>query len=375
LLLRVELGVLHERLPDLRLAVPVDELQRTAVSEGRGMVALPLTWRPAPVSARAVAPVVGHDAVRALPVTVAGRRVLTPDVVELTLAADQVEPFPVWEPGAHVDLELADGALRQYSLCGRPGAAELRIAVLREENGRGGSIAVHDQVRVGDRLRVRGPRNHFRLRPAATLLFVAGGIGITPLLPMIEEAAHRGSDWRLLYLGRSLDRMAYLDELTAWHGSRVEAWPSRDRGRLDLDQVWDGLAADAWVYACGPEGLLAGLEDAARRAGREEHLVVERFAARPSTHGPHHAFEVALARSDRVVAVAEDDTVLDAVNRAGAAVLSTCREGTCGTCEVRVLDGLPEHRDSVLSLEERLSDETMMTCVSRCRGRRLVLDL
>jgi ferredoxin-NADP reductase len=309
-------------------------------------------------------------------VTVADRRALTPDVVELTLTAERTEPFPDWEPGAHIDLELPDGALRQYSLCGRPGAAELRIAVLREDGGRGGSVAVHDRLRVGDRLRVRGPRNHFRLRPAGTLLFVAGGIGITPLLPMIEEAAHRGSDWRLLYLGRSADRMAYLDELTARHGARVEAWPSRDRGRLDLDRAWDRLPdRDGYVYACGPEVLLTGLEDSARRAGREDHLVVERFAARPAVHGPNHAFEVVLARSGAVVAVAEDDTVLDAVNRAGAGVLSTCREGTCGTCEVRVLDGVPEHRDSVLSLEERLAEETMMTCVSRCRGRRLVLDL
>jgi cytochrome P450/ferredoxin-NADP reductase len=376
LLLRVELGVLHERLPDLRLATPDDELERTVVSEGRGMVSLPLAWTPVPASARASASVEASTEVRAIPVAVTGRRVLTSDVIELTLTADRPDVVPAWEPGAHIDLELPDGALRQYSLCGRPGAAELRVAVLREDGGRGGSIAVHDVVAVGDRLRVRGPRNHFRLRPASFLLFVAGGIGITPLLPMIEEAGHRGTDWRLLYLGRSADRMAYLDELRARHGTRVEAWSSGDRGRFDLDGTWADLPdRDTYVYACGPEGLLAGLEDSARRAGREQQLVVERFAARPATHGPNRPFEVVLARTDEVVTVAEDDTVLDAVNRAGRAILSTCREGTCGTCEVVVLDGVPEHRDSVLSLEERLADRTMMTCVSRCRGSRLVLDL
>jgi len=376
LLLRVELGVLHERLPDLRLAAPDDELQRTAVSEGRGMVALPLSWTPVPVRVRTAAPVPDVPAVQAIPVTVTQRRALTTDVVELTLTAERPELVGDWDPGAHVDLELPDGALRQYSLCGRPGAAELRIAVLREDRGRGGSVAVHDQVRVGDRLRVRGPRNHFRLRPASTLLFVAGGIGITPVLPMIEEAARRGTDWRLLYLGRSLDRMPYLDELTARHGTRVEAWPSRDRGRLDLDLVWSSLPRDdAYVYACGPEELLAGLEDAAWRDGREGQLVVERFAVRPAAHGPNRSFDVVLARTGTVVTVGEGDTVLEAVNRAGAGVLSTCREGTCGTCEVGVLDGVPEHRDSVLSLEERLANETVMTCVSRCRGHRLVLDL
>jgi len=340
------------------------------------MVSLPLAWTPVPVSARASASVEASTEVRAIPVAVTGRRVLTSDVIELTLTADRPDDVPAWEPGAHIDLELPDGALRQYSLCGRPGAAKLRVAVLREDGGRGGSIAVHDVVAVGDRLRVRGPRNHFRLRPASFLLFVAGGIGITPLLPMIEEAGHRGTDWRLLYLGRSADRMAYLDELRARHGARVEAWSSGDRGRFDLDGIWADLPdRDTYVYACGPEGLLAGLEDSARRAGREQQLVVERFAARPATHGPNRPFEVVLARTDEVVTVAADDTVLDAVNRAGRAILSTCREGTCGTCEVVVLEGVPEHRDSVLSLEERLADRTMMTCVSRCRGSRLVLDL
>jgi cytochrome P450/ferredoxin-NADP reductase len=376
LLLRVEFGVLHERLPDLRLAVPYEELERTVVAEGRGMVSLPLAWTPVPVTARASEPVATTAQAPAIRVTVTRRRELTSDVVELTLAVERPDDVPAWEPGAHIDVELPDGAVRQYSLCGRPGEAELRIAVLREDGGRGGSIAVHDVVAVGDRLRVRGLRNHFRLPPASSLLFVAGGIGITPLLPMIEEAVHRGTDWRLLYLGRSTDRMAYLDELGARHGTRVETWSSRDRGRMDLGGIWADLPdRDAYVCACGPEELLAGLEDSARRAGREGQLVVERFAARPATYGPNRPFEVVLARTDEVVAVAEDDTVLDAVNRAGRAVLSTCREGTCGTCEVVVLDGVPEHRDSVLSREERLANRTMMTCVSRSRGSRLVIDV
>ena len=247
--------------------------------------------------------------------------------------------------------------------------------MLREETGRGGSVAVHDDVRVGDRLRIRGPRNHFRLRPADLLLFVAGGIGITPLLPMIADAEHRGTDWRLVYLARSRERMAYAEDLLGRHGDRIEVWPSRELGRYDLAGLWARLPADGYLYACGPEELLTGLEDSARAADRESHLVVERFAARPAAHEPNRPFEVTLARSGTTVTVAEDETVLDAVNRAGAAVLSTCREGTCGTCEVRVLDGIPEHRDSVLGLEERLANETMMTCVSRCRGRRLVLDL
>ncbi len=193
---------------------------------------------------------------------------------------------------------------------------------------------------------------------------------------MISEAERRGTDWHLLYLGRSRDRMAYADELFRWHGSAIEVWPSRDRGRFPLDDLWRRVPAqDAYVYACGPEALLSGLEDSARRAGRPEQLVVERFAARPAGHEPNRPFEVVLARGGQVLTVGEHDSVLDVINRAGAGVLSTCREGTCGTCEVRVLDGIPEHRDSVLDLEERLANETMMTCVSRCRGHRLALDL
>ena len=143
-----------------------------------------------------------------------------------------------------------------------------------------------------------------------------------------------------------------------------------------LQDIWHELTKEGtYVYACGPEGLLTGLEDAARRAGREERLVIERFTARAAAHEPDRPFTVILARSGQALTVNENESLLDVVNQAGAGVLSTCREGTCGTCEVRVLDGIPEHRDAVLGLEERLANETMMICVSRCRGRRLVLDL
>jgi cytochrome P450/ferredoxin-NADP reductase len=381
LLLRVELAVLHERLPDLRLGIPYRHLEYTVVAEGRGMVALPLVWTPvaAPTSSSrqsATSEVAQSVLPRAIPVTVVSRHALTSDVLEITLSIDDRADIPDWQPGAHVDLELPDGALRQYSLCGRPGEPTLRIAVLREAAGRGGSIVIHDDLQVGDRLRVRGPRNHFTMRPAQLLVFVAGGIGITPLLPMMEEAQHRGSDWRLIYLAKSTARMPYLDELVGEYGSRIEVWPSEDKGRFPLDALWADIpSSDAYVYACGPDALLTGIEDSARRAGREHQVVVERFSARQAVFEPNRAFEAYLLRRHELVSVGENESLLDAVNRVGANVLSTCREGTCGTCEVRVVDGIPEHRDSVLSLEERLASESIMTCVSRCRGRRLVLDL
>ncbi|MGC0239644.1 cytochrome P450/oxidoreductase [Arthrobacter sp. SD76] len=375
LLLRIELSVLNERLPDLRLGVPYEELEYTVVSEGRGMVGLPLEWTPVKVAPRAASPEADQAAAAGIPVTVTSRRSLTEDVVELTLQVDSSADVD-WDPGAHVDLELPDGSLRQYSLCGQSDSAELRIAVLREESGRGGSRLIHDQVQVGDRLHIRGPRNHFRLKPAAFFLFVAGGIGITPLLPMIEEAERRGTPWRLLYLGRDRKRMPYLAELEKHYASQIYVWPSQERGRYDLDDIWKRLPVDeAFVYACGPDELLVGLEESANRHEADFKLVVERFTARKVDHRPNRPIDVELARRGISITVSEEESILDALNATGANILSTCREGTCGTCEVRVLEGVPEHRDSVLTLEERLANSTMMACVSRCRGKKLVLDL
>lgn len=318
LLLRVELGALHERLPNLRLAVSPTDVEHTVVSEGRGVVALPLAWTPKSAGDReqpTTSQPVERDEFVATPpraethtVVVTGRRALTEDVVELVLTADDGTALPTWEAGAHIDLELPDGALRQYSLCGRPNDRELRIAVLRETTGRGGSRQVHDAVRVGDRLRIRGPRNHFRLRPASFALFVAGGIGITPLLPMIEEMERRNTDWRLLFLGRERRRMPYLDELLDQYRHHVYAWPSAERGRYDLDDIWLRMpAGETAVYACGPEPLLAALEESARQHGAENRLVVERFAAQPVDHQPNRPVQVVLARRRQTVTIDADE--------------------------------------------------------------------
>ncbi|MEN8585074.1 iron-sulfur cluster-binding domain-containing protein [Burkholderia sp. RS01] len=221
---------------------------------------------------------------------------------------------------------------------------------MKEDSGRGGSKLIHDEVSVGDRLNIRGPRNHFRLKPAQFLLFVAGGIGITPLLPMIDEAERRGAPWRLLFLGRHRKRMPYLEDLVRSHPSNVYAWPSSERGRHNHDDIWQKLPAeDSYVYECGPDELLAGLEGSANQHQADSRPVVERLAAR-KVHQPNRRIDLKLGRSGKAVTVGENETVLDALNGEGANILSTCREGTCGTCEVRVLDGSPEQRDSVLSL-------------------------
>ncbi|MER5718280.1 PDR/VanB family oxidoreductase [Streptomyces sp. NPDC002132] len=292
-------------------------------------------------------------------------------VLALTLRHPLGEPLPVWEPGAHVDLVLGPGLERQYSLCGDPAdRSAWRVAVLREPAGRGGSAYVHDQLTPGDRVRVRGPRNHFALRPAPRYRFIAGGIGITPILPMLAAAEAAGTEWTLLYGGRSRKSMAFTGEL-ARYGDRVTLVPQEESGLLDLEAVLDGLPEGALVYCCGPGPLL----DAVEKRCPPGTLYVERFQPEEQPPGERAGFEVELARSGRTVAVAADVSVLDAVRAAGVEVLFSCTEGTCGTCETDVLEGAVDHRDSVLTAQEREAGETMMICVSRCRGKRLVLDL
>lgn len=287
-------------------------------------------------------------------VAVAGKEVVADGVVALTLHG---KALPSWTPGAHVDLELRPGLVRQYSLCGTPGDPVWRVAVLREPDGRGGSAYVHDVLAVGDRVRVSEPRNTFPLVPASRYLFIAGGVGITPILPMIATVGE--ASWRLLYGGRTEESMAFLPVL-AEYGDRVCARP----GPIDLSEVDSG----ATVYCCGPEPLLAAVEARCDPA----LLHVERFTPRPVSGEP---FEVELARSGRVVPVSGDRSILSALLDAGVEVLSSCQEGTCGTCETDVLAGTPEHHDLLLTEQERAAGETMMICVSRSAGGRLVLDL
>ncbi|MFB7650849.1 MULTISPECIES: PDR/VanB family oxidoreductase [unclassified Streptomyces] len=300
------------------------------------------------------------------------RQVAAEGVLALTLRHPLGEELPRWQPGAHVDVVLGQDLERQYSLCGDPADRTVwRIAVLRERAGRGGSAYVHEELTVGDRVRVRGPRNHFRLEAARRYRFVAGGIGITPILPMLAAVEEAGAEWSLLYGGRTRNSMAFTGELERY-GDRVTLVPEDESGRPALAPVVDDVPGDTLVYCCGPGPLLDAVGERCP-AGR---LRVERFSpAEAQPAGPDAGFEVVLARSGRTVAVPPDVSVLDAVRGAGVEVLFSCTEGTCGTCETEVVAGEPEHRDSVLTEAERAAGETMLICVSRCRGRRLVLDL
>ncbi|MFK3983430.1 PDR/VanB family oxidoreductase [Micromonospora sp. NPDC050397] len=297
-------------------------------------------------------------------------------VVRLTLARPDGGLLPEWAPGAHIDLAVGDGKARQYSLCGD--LAQRRhwtVSVLLEPQSRGGSRFLHDTLTVGGTVLARGPRNHFALDPAPAYLFVAGGIGITPIVPMLAAAEAAGRPWRLVYGGRTRTSMAFADELTRRYGDRVEIRPQDEIGLLDLDTILADVGATTLVYCCGPEPLLLAMEAACRQR-HVAGLRMERFA--PKEQGPlarEGSFEVELATSGLVLTVPPDRSVLETIEAAGVHVLSSCTEGTCGTCETTVLAGEVDHRDSLLTDDERAANDTMFVCVSRSRGPRLVLDL
>ena len=300
-------------------------------------------------------------------------------IVRLRLVAPDGQPLPRWNPGSHIDVECGDPDLsRQYSLCSDPAERDaLEIAVLRETESRGGSAWVHANVKPGDRVRVRGPRNHFRLdEEADRLIFIAGGIGITPISAMARRARSLGLDYTLHYSGRRRATMAFLDELAALHGDRLEVYASDEGTRNDFARLLAMPEPGTQVYACGPVRMLEALE-AACAHWPEDALHVEHFVSTIGKLDPtkEHAFEVELKDSGITLQVNADQTVLDALRAANIDIQSDCEEGLCGSCEVRVLSGEVDHRDVVLTRAEREANTKMMTCCSRACGKKLVIEL
>lgn len=302
-------------------------------------------------------------------------------VISLELDDPDARELPAWTPGAHLELELASGLIRHYSLCGDPADRRAyRIAVLREPTGRGGSLELHDRTRVGDPIRVRAVPNRFPLVDAGSYLFIAGGIGITPLLPMLRTiAGHRPCT--LFYGGRSRRSMAFVTELSRLAGLDLRLRPQDRFGLLDLDEAFSTCQSNTAIYCCGPEPLIAAATERSTAQDRYPALHIERFSAATRTTDAANdmhlddIFEVELARAGTSVKVEPEQTVLDALRSVLPDMPSSCEEGICGTCEVRVLDGVPEHRDNILSDAERESGDCMFVCVSRSRTPRLVLDL
>ena len=329
---------------------------------------------PAPSAPAGTASATIPDEIQAL---VVERAEIADGVVALRLEPLAGGELPAWEPGAHIDLVMGEGEelVRQYSLCGDPAdRTSYRVAVLREEQGTGGSRHVHDHLRVAARVRIRGPRNHFELAEAERYRFIAGGIGITPIRSMIRAVEAAGKDWELDYCGRSASAMALRDELVGY-GGRVRFWASDRSGRIDLPSVLGTPEPGTLVYTCGPERLTDEIEALCGEHWPEDSLRIERFTPLDFSDAEDRAFGIRLGADGPVLPVGSDQSALEVLEAAGVPVVSSCREGTCGTCEVPVLDGEVEHRDAILTSAEKQRNDCMMVCVSRACSRTLTLDV
>lgn len=304
-------------------------------------------------------------------------------ITSVTLVDPAGGPLPTWRPGAHLALHLPNGLVREYSLCSDPAdSAQWTVAVLRARDSRGGSSLIHDQLPIGAEIDVDGPRNAFRLEEshqgsAPKHYLIAGGIGITPIIAMARELHASGADWSLLYTGRNRAQMAFLDEIGALPAERVHLHVDDEVGRFpDLAGILGAQDPRTIVYCCGPAPLMDAV---AAAMPVPDNLRLERFKAPEKVVDPDaradQAFEVVVHSTGQRVPVTADESILDALGTAGFDLPASCMEGICGTCETGVISGEIDHRDYLLTDDEKESGHTMCICVSRCRGAELVLDL
>ena len=299
------------------------------------------------------------------------------DVVSIELKDARGRELPMFTAGAHIDLHLANGMVRSYSLlnatCERQ---RYVVGVLNDRKGRGGSRFIHERLRVGEILKCSVPRNSFALNEdASKTVLIAGGIGVTPIICMLDRLLKIGRAVELIYCARSRLDAAFLDKLTALGGNAHIHFDDERGGAPDLKSLLAHRPNDTHFYCCGPEAMIAAFEEACRDLDyRNVHL--ERFApAGAATQAQHHGYQVKLAKKGITVDVPAGKPMIDALEEAGVEVEFSCREGICGVCETRVLDGTPDHRDSVLTERERDSGQKMMVCVSGCKGNLLTLDI
>jgi tetrachlorobenzoquinone reductase len=298
-------------------------------------------------------------------------------VLGFDLRPTNLQPLPQFTPGAHIDLHLQNGLIRSYSLVNPPTERHRYvIAVGRDAASRGGSKYLHESIRCGDVVSAAGPRNNFPLQEDATdSVFIAGGIGITPIFAMVQRLAALGRRWQLYYCARTRKSAAYVSELSALGKDQVRFnFDGEDGGQvLDVDAVVSASPAGSHFYCCGPTGMLSAFERATARIAPERvHLEYFAPVLPAATEG---GFAVELARSSRTVFVPPGRSILDVLIEAGVDLSFSCAEGICGTCETRVLSGTPDHRDLVLTAQEKASNRKMMICCSGCKGDKLVLDL
>lgn len=297
----------------------------------------------------------------------------------------ELRPFdggdlPPFEPGAHIDLHLPNGMVRSYSLCNDSQERHrYLVAVLKDAKSRGGSRCVHEQLRIGMRLSIGAPRNHFPLHETAThSVLLAGGIGITPILSMARRLRALGRSLELLCFARSRQHMAFMAEIQALGVATHWHFDDENGGPPDLRALLSRVppSADTHLYACGPAAMLDAFEKSCAELGHAQ-AHIERFAAVAvsAADDARQSYTVELRRSGKTFEVTPETTLHQMLRASQAPVPFSCEEGICGSCETRVIAGEIDHRDSVLTADERASQKVMMVCVSGCKSERLVLDL
>lgn len=314
-----------------------------------------------------------------LKVIVRRREQQAADVIALELADPEGKPLPLFAAGAHVDLHIGDGIVRQYSLCSDPAdTSAYRLGILKDPASRGGSVAVHETMHEGTEVLISAPRNLFPLaEDAGHSILIGGGIGITPMIAMAYALQAAGRSFELWYCGRSRATCAFLDDLAAsGFSDRVNTWfdDEHDGQRLDIDGLLRPADTQGHVYVCGPTGFMEWVIDTAAAAGfADDHIHREFFQVDVETGGD--SFEVVAEASGVTVQVGENQTIVEALAEAGVKIKVSCEQGTCGTCLCDVLEGIPDHRDVFLTDEEKEDNDQILVCCSRAKSPRLVLDI
>jgi len=316
-----------------------------------------------------------------LEVVVLSKTLEADEIFSFELARSDMGGLPPFEAGAHIDVHLPNGIVRQYSLCNPPGpTGRYLIGVLKDPSTRGGSIALHDQVRVGDRLQISPPRNLFPLAEnAARSLLFAGGIGITPMLCMAESLSAAKADFELHYVAHSRRRMAFLERIQSSafaQQARLYFGSAELRQKLETDQLLAEPEPGTHIYVCGPGRFIDYVLESAKANGwPSQQLHREYFSAPVSDQASDASFEVEIKSTGAVIPIPADKSVLQALEEAGIYIPVACEEGVCGTCLTRILEGEPEHRDVFMSEAEHALNNQFTPCCSRARSSRLLLDL
>ena len=315
-----------------------------------------------------------------LSVRVISKTPIAIDIIAFEFAAVDGASLPPFSAGAHIDVHIAPGLVRQYSLCNSPAETHrYQIAVLREPTSRGGSIAMHEQLQVGQIFRISSPRNHFPLTPAPNTLLFAGGIGITPILCMAERLAATDAAFQMHYCARTADRAAFRERIatSAYANSVVFHFDdgAQDQ-KLDLHATLRAAPGGSHLYVCGPAGFIDFVISSAQELGwPEAQLHREYFAGATHDTSQDGSFEVVLASSGKVYSVPADTSIVQALAAHGIEIEMSCEQGVCGTCVTRVLEGIPDHRDTYFSDSEKRANNQCTPCCSRSLSPRLVLDL